>query len=155
MKPALLIILIMFLKTAFSQHDHSGHSHESETITPLDAPPHKGVVKQSGKYYIEVVSNWMASKNNTVIFLLKNTGKPITNESILCTVKTIKDSNKSDEKVIHWGEEGFATHLDPNESYEVEITFFIKKKQYSAVFQTKGNGAKEEHQNHEEHQHHH
>jgi len=156
MKITLFIPFLFVMNLAFSQHDHSGHSHESETITPLGAPPHKGVVKQAGKYYIEVVSNWMASKNNTVIYLLKSSGVAVVNEKITCTLTTIKETIKEDKSVIQWGGEAFATQLDPLESYEVEITFFIKKKKYTAVFQTKGNNSKKGvHEDQNEHQHHH
>ncbi len=47
----------------------------SESVTPLDSPPHKGVVKEAGKYYIEVVVNWMLSSNNTVFYLIKGRWK--------------------------------------------------------------------------------
>ena len=45
----------------------------SESVTPMDAPPHKGIVKEAGKYYIEVVVNWMLSSNNTVFYLIDST----------------------------------------------------------------------------------
>ena len=47
----------------------------SESVTPMDSPPHKGVVKEAGKYYIEVVVNWMLSSNNTVFYLIKGRWK--------------------------------------------------------------------------------
>ena len=71
----------------------------SESITPLDAPPHKGVVKEAGKYYIEVVVNWMLSSNNTVFYLLKSDGKPVDREKITCTA-AIQRTDAEDESQI-------------------------------------------------------
>jgi len=111
----------------------------SESITPLDAPPHKGVVKESGKYYIEVVVNWMLSSNNTVFYLLKSDGKPVSREKITCTA-AIQRSDAEDESQIvkHYGLNAFSTHLKSGEEYHLKITFKKKKKEYTAVFQTSG-----------------
>ena len=69
----LLIISVFFIGTNVSgQINQPGQNNSvlnstmntpngsySESVTPMDSPPHKGVVKQAGKYYIEVVVNWM------------------------------------------------------------------------------------------------
>src|SRR5680860_166708 len=64
-----------------------GGGSSSPSVTPLEVPPHRGVVKPAGKYYIEVVVNWMLSDNNTVFYLLKSDGKPVEREKISCSVE--------------------------------------------------------------------
>ena len=111
----------------------------SESITPLDAPPHKGVVKESGKCYIEVVVNWMLSSNNTVFYLLKSDGKPVDREKITCTAAIQRtDAEDQPEIVKQYGLNAFSTHLKSGEEYHLKITFKKKKKEYTAVFQTSG-----------------
>ena len=111
----------------------------SESITPLDAPPHKGVVKESGKYYIEVVVNWMLSSNNTVFYLLKSDGKPVDREKITCTAAIQRtDAEDQPQIVKQYGLNAFSTHLKSGEEYHLKITFKKKKKEYTAVFQTSG-----------------
>ena len=111
----------------------------SESITPLDAPPHKGVVKESGKYYIEVVVNWMLSSNNTVFYLLKSDGKPVDREKITCTAAIQRtDAEYQPQIVKQYGLNAFSTHLKSGEEYHLKITFKKKKKEYTAVFQTSG-----------------
>ena len=111
----------------------------SESVTPMDAPPHRGVVKEAGKYYIEVVVNWMQSSNNTVFYLLKSDGKPVDREKITCTAVVQRaDTEDEPQKVKHYGMNAFSTHLKSGEEYHLEITFKKKKKEYSAVFQTSG-----------------
>ena len=111
----------------------------SESITPLDSPPHKGVVKEAGKYYIEVVVNWMLSSNNTVFYLIKADGKPMDREKITCTAVVQRtDTDDEPQAVKHYGMNAFSTHLKSGEEYHLKITFKKKKKEYSAVFQTSG-----------------
>jgi len=111
----------------------------SESITPLDAPPHKGVVKESGKYYIEVVVNWMLSSNNTVFYLLKSDGKPVDREKITCTAAIQRTDAEDESQIVKkYGLNAFSTHLKSGEEYHLKITFKKKKKEYTAVFQTSG-----------------
>ena len=112
----------------------------SESVTPLDSPPHKGVVKEAGKYYIEVVVNWMLSSNNTVFYLIKADGKPMDREKITCTAVVQRtDENDEPQTVKHYGMNAFSTHLKSGEEYHLKITFKKKKKEFSAIFQTSGN----------------
>jgi len=131
---------MLFTQKGYSQFNPGAtNSTYEETETPLESPPHNGAVKQAGRYYIEVVTNWFATKNNTTIYLLKTSGKPIPNEAITCTVKTKMDDKEEVQKVIHRGFDGFYVHLDATKAYVVEISFQVKKKVYTASFQTKGN----------------
>ena len=154
MKSLLILFLFVLSNPVISQHNHSEHSHDDEPSNLILHPPHKGVVKQVGKYYIEVVSNWFFSKNNTVIYLLKRNGQPIENMNLICEVTTALGLNTKDINVIKYREDAFTTHLDPIESYEVEITFFIKKKEYKSNFKTKGNTSRTEESNSKEEHHH-
>mgnify|MGYP001088493260 FL=1 len=111
----------------------------SESVTPLDSPPHKGVVKEAGKYYIEVVVNWMLSSNNTVFYLIKADGKPVDREKITCTAVVQRtDADDEPQMVKYYGLNAFSTHLKSGEEYHLKITFKKKKKEDSAVFQTSG-----------------
>jgi len=111
----------------------------SESVTPMDAPPHKGVVKEAGKYYIEVVVNWMLNSNNTVFYLLKSDGKPVDREKITCTAVVQRTDMEDEPQVVkHYGMNAFSTHLKSGEEYHLEITFKKKKKEFTAVFQTSG-----------------
>ena len=111
----------------------------SESITPLDAPPHKGVVKEAGKYYIEVVVNWMLSSNNTVFYLLKSDGKPVAREKITCAAAIQRTDTEDEPQIVkQYGLNAFSTHLKSGEEYHLKITFKKKKKEYTAVFQTSG-----------------
>ena len=112
----------------------------SESVTPLDSPPHKGVVKQAGKYYIEVVVNWMLNSNNTVFYLIKADGKAMDREKITCTAVVQRtDEDDEPQTVKQYGMNAFSTHLKSGEEYHLKITFKKKKKEFSAVFQTSGN----------------
>lgn len=111
----------------------------SESVTPMEAPPHKGVVKEAGKYYIEVVVNWMLSENNTVFYLIKSDGKAVEREKITCEVEIQRTDVDPETKVVKpYGLNAFSTHLKSGEEYHVKVTFKKKKKEYSAVFQTSG-----------------
>ena len=111
----------------------------SESVTPLDAPPHRGVVKEAGKYYIEVVVNWMLSSNNTVFYLLKSDGKPVDREKITCTAAIQRTDTEDEAQLVkQYGLNAFSTHFKSGEEYHLKITFKKKKKEYTAVFQTSG-----------------
>lgn len=106
-------------------------------VTPLDAPPHHGVVKPSGKYYIEVVMDWMLSENNAVFYLLKDNGKPFSNDKITCSA-VMQRTNHEDEiiPVKLWGNEAFSAQLKSDESYQLKLIFMKKNKKFTAIFQT-------------------
>jgi len=111
----------------------------SPSVTPLEAPPHRGVVKAAGKYYIEVVVNWMLSDNNTVFYLLKSDGKAVDREKITCSVEIQKNDVSPEAQVVkHYGLNAFSSHLKSGEEYHLKVTFKKKKKEFSAVFQTDG-----------------
>jgi hypothetical protein len=150
----LLIISVFFIGTNVSgQINQPGQNNSvlnstmntpngsySESVTPMDAPPHRGVVKEAGKYYIEVVVNWMLSSNNTVFYLIKADGKPMDREKITCTAVVQRtDEDDEPQTVKHYGMNAFSTHLKSGEEYHLKITFKKKKKEYSAIFQTSGN----------------
>lgn len=109
----------------------------TEDVTPMDAPPHRGVVKPAGKYYIEIVVNWMLSDNNAVFYLLKSNGAPITNDKITCRVEIERTDEEGEPiPVKKWGNDAFAGQLKADEAYHLKVTFQKKKRTYSAVFKT-------------------
>lgn len=123
--------------TGMSNMSNMGGGSSGPEVTPMDAPPHHGIVKPSGKYYIEVVVDWMLSENNAVFYLIKDNGKAITNDKITCTA-VIQRADQEDEEVVvrNWGTEAFSAQLKSDESYHLKITFQKKKRKFSAIFQT-------------------
>ena len=114
----------------------------SESVTPLDAPPHKGVVKEAGKYYIEVVVNWMMSNHNAMFYLIKSDGKAVEREKISCSAVIIRKGQENEVlSVTPYGVNAFSTQLKSGESYHLQVTFKKKKKEYTALFQTNGDGS--------------
>ncbi len=146
MKTVLTLVILFLGTAAFGQlggmpvpGGPGGGS--SESLTPLEAPPHKGVVKPAGKYYIEIVVNWMLSKNNTTLYLLKSGGKPMPVEKVRCTTEMVYNQDSIvPTNVIELTPESHGTHLDPDHAYQLKVTYFVKKKKYTAMFQTKGSG---------------
>ena len=70
-----LLFLIAF-STTNAQHDHSSHSHDSETSRSHNAqPPHGGEIKNVGKYYFEIEFDVYSSNEKLNIYILKSNYK--------------------------------------------------------------------------------
>ena len=138
MKFLILTIYILISTLLFSQHDHSGHSHDDDLSNLVNHPPHNGVVEKAGKYYIEVVTNWMQKSNNTTIYLMNYAGKTVTSKTVLCNVSIINNEKRVEVITNKTDDASFGTHLDSNDPLKVEVIFYVKHKKYSAMFYTKG-----------------
>ena len=138
MKFLILVTYILISTTSFSQHDHSGHSHDNDLDNMVNHPPHNGVVEKAGKYYIEVVTNWMQKSNNTTIYLMNYAGKTVSPKKLSCIVSIISNEKKVEVITNKIDDASFRTHLDSKESLKVEVIFYVKNKKYSALFYTNG-----------------
>ncbi|CAG5085988.1 hypothetical protein [Parvicella tangerina] len=140
MKLLILTIYVLISISSFSQHDHSGHNHDNDLYNLVNHPPHNGVVEKAGKYYIEVVTNWMQKSNNTTIYLMNYAGKIVTKKKVSCKVSIINNEKKVEVITNKIDDESYRVHLDSNDPLKVEVIFFVKNKKYSAFFFTRGNG---------------
>jgi hypothetical protein len=140
MKLLILTIYILISISSFSQHDHSGHSHDNDLYNLVNHPPHNGVVEKAGKYYIEVVTNWMQKSHNTTIYLMNYAGKIVTKKTVSCKVSIINNEKKVEVITNKIDDASYRVHLDSNDPLKVEVIFFVKDKKYSAFFFTRGNG---------------
>lgn len=135
----LICITYLLISTlSFSQHDHSGHSQTNETDKLINHPPHNGVVEKAGKYYIEVVTNWMQKNNNTTIYLLNYSGNAVSKKNVSCLVSIRANEKNLELESNRIADASFSTHLDSNEALKVEVVFYVKNKKYFAEFYTKG-----------------
>lgn len=139
MKFLILTIYILISTLSFSQHDHSGHSHDDDLGNLVNHPPHNGVVEKAGKYYIEVVTDWMQNTNNTTIYLMNYAGKTVATKKTSCQVSIINDKKNIEVFTNKIDDSSFRTHLESIEPLKVEVIFYVKNKKYSAFFFTKGN----------------
>lgn len=137
MKFLIIIVYLLISTLSFSQHDHSGHSHDNSDNL-VNHPPHNGVVEKAGKYYIEVVTNWMQKDNNTTIYLLNYNGKIITKKKMSCKVSIINDEENIEVETYEIKDVCYKTHLDFGDSMRVQVIFYVNNTKYTAMFFTKG-----------------
>ncbi|MCB9197591.1 MAG: hypothetical protein H6600_03975 [Flavobacteriales bacterium] len=140
MKLLILTIYVLISISSFSQHDHSGHNHDNDLYNLVNHPPHNGVVEKAGKYYIEVVTNWMQKSNNTTIYLMNYAGKIVTKKTVSCKVSILNNEKKVEVITNKIDDASYRVHLDSNDPLKVEVIFFVKNKKHSAFFFTRGNG---------------
>tara|TARA_R110000868_G_scaffold216988_2_gene467116 strand:+ start:98 stop:643 length:546 start_codon:yes stop_codon:yes gene_type:complete len=140
---ASLVVLCLTMLSAtaiFAQHDHS--SHGSMGHTQMDAPPHGGVMKNAGKYRIEMVVDLLLIQDRLNFYLYKGNmkalaGKDVTNASIAfindgaATSKTALESR---------GGNHFVAQLKDTEPFRATVEFDVKGKTISTVFEHKGLG---------------
>ncbi len=102
--------------------------------TSLDGP-HGGVVKDAGRYKIEMKS--MPTHFST--YLLDHTTQPISNKGLTCKAKFIfADSTMVDADLIPFGADGFEAKSLVGYFQSCRITFMAKGEAISAVFENEG-----------------
>ena len=145
MKYFLICIVSCFTSLSYSQFNQSAqhqmqpNSMVKQNATPLEVPPHNGIVKPIGKFYIEAVSDWMAMGNNVTFYLLKSNGNPVLNSKATCSVRTTCKEVKETLTTQPLRDDAFTTRVNPADPCLVEITFIYKKKEYKTLYQTEGN----------------
>lgn len=135
----LSFILILHSTVIFAQHNHD--SHGGGHTMPAQQTPHGGVVKNAGKYKIEMVAEMMLKKDQLSFYLLKNNLKSIPAEEITGSV-TIqqKDGTSTTEDLVLKGNERFVAQLKNTNSFQANVKFIVKGKTVSAIFTQNGIG---------------
>ncbi len=134
-----LLTVILYSINAYSQHDHG--SHGSAHATHIEQPPHGGIIKEVGKYKIEMVAELFLKKDQLRFYLFKGNFKTVLNEGITGTL-TFKDSEgKTTTQTLQAkGDDFFAAQLNKLDSFQVIVKFNIKGKTISSVFAINGYG---------------
>lgn len=144
MKAFKIALLFAFaFSTAKAQHDHSSHSHGDEgTHTHKIEPPHGGIIKEAGKYHIEIVMDPMVVKEKLNVYILKASLKPIQVKGI--TGKTsIHYSNGTSTEIQLINNETdklYANIANVSEPFTALITLTINEKEYNVNYEYKGIG---------------
>ncbi|PCJ23023.1 MAG: hypothetical protein COA97_12520 [Flavobacteriales bacterium] len=123
----------------YAQHDHS--SHGGSHTTHVEQPPNGGVIKEAGKYKIEMVANMFLKKDQLRFYLFKGNFRAILNEGITGTI-TIKSNDKktSTQSLQAKGNDFFVAQLQNSGSFQATVKFIIKGKTVSTVFIQNGIG---------------
>jgi len=156
---SLIILIGVFMlcsKNSFAQHNHGNHG--GSHTTHVAQPPHGGVIKEAGKYKIEMVAELFLKKDQLRFYLFKGNFKTILNDGITGSV-IFKDSNgkETTQSLQAKGDDFFVAQLNEAGSSQVTVKFTIKGKTISRVFSVNGYGGnttkKKTTNAHEGHQH--
>jgi hypothetical protein len=103
--------------------------------------PHGGVVKDAGRYKIEMTS--LPTHFST--YLLDNASQPISNKGLTCKAQFIfADSTSVDAELMPLGSDGFETKSLVGYFHSCRVTFIAKGESISAVFENEGVMVKKE-----------
>lgn len=141
--PHILFLLLFGFNSATAQHDHSTHDHSAGGSHEHKAdPPHGGVLKDIGKYHLEVVFEPMVPEEKLNVYILKASLKTATIEGVSGTVQlNYKDgSHKEYTLQALKNEKLFCTPTDMVQPFVCIITIKIKDKLYTANAEYKGFG---------------
>jgi len=132
-----LIILLASTETILAQHDHGSgsgsDSHAPSREANLPQPPHGGVLKTSGKYKIEMVTNLFLKNDQLTFYIFKGNLKVLSNEDITGTI-TMKSETTSEHALVPKGVDHFVAQWKGAGSFECNVTFIIKGKAVSTNF---------------------
>jgi hypothetical protein len=133
----ILLFTVMFSTLSFAQHDHS--SHGATHTNQVQQSPNGGVIKELGKYKIEMVADMFLKKDKLRFYLFKRNFKTILNEGVTGTT-TIRyhDGKTETEPLQAKGEDFFVTQLKSSDSFQVNVEFIVQGKTVSAVFINNG-----------------
>lgn len=112
----------------------------SNTPSKKAEPPHGGEIKESGKYFIEVVFDAFAADEKMTIWVLKSNYKPakIENAKGTAKIKYVKLNGKEEEKELILVEDKFICNVeDASQAFTAFITITIKGKEYHTVYNHK------------------
>jgi len=130
-----LIILLVSTETVLAQHDHGSgsDSHAPSLEANLPQPPHGGVLKTSGKYKIEMVTNLFLKNDQLTFYIFKGNLKILSNEDITGTI-TMKNETTPEHALVPKGVDHFVAQRKGGGSFECKVTFIIKGKTVSTNF---------------------
>lgn len=97
--------------------------------------PHGGVVKDAGRYKIEMKS----LPGHFSSYLLDQHTQPMSNKGLTCRVKFIfADSTMVDADLVPFGSDGFEAKSQIGQFQSCRITFMARGENISAVFENEG-----------------
>jgi hypothetical protein len=105
-----------------------------------DEPPHGGEVKESGKYYIEIVFDSFAADEKFSVWVLKSNFKPakIDKATGKINIKYVKTEGKEETRDMVISDDRFICNVeDVSQAFTAFITITIKGKEYRAVYNHK------------------
>ena len=105
-----------------------------------DEPPHGGELKESGKYFIEVVFDAFVADEKLSVWVLKSNFKPakIVGATGTAKIKYVKLDGKEETKELVLSEDKFICNVDDaSQAFTAFITITIKGKEYRAVYNHK------------------
>ncbi len=143
MKKLFLIIALLSFGRLLAQHDHSSHSHdEGSAHTHKVEPPHGGIIKDAGKYHIEIVMDPMVATEKLNIYILKSNLKVIPVKEITGKI-TIHYNNGTETEtqlINNEADKLFTNVTDVSKPFTALITLTINDKQYNVNYEYKGIG---------------
>lgn len=139
---SLIIFMGVFVfcsENILAQHDHGSHggSHTSHE----QIPPNGGIIKEAGKYKIEMVADIFLKTDQLRFYIFKGNYKTILNKGITGTI-IIKynDGNEVKAPLQAKGDDFFVAQLKDSESFQATVKFTIKGKTVTAIFSHNGIG---------------
>jgi len=141
-----ILLMLMFQLDAMSQigtgnstltrnMPNTNYSRDKEPDI-LDNPPHGGQVKKSGKYYLEVVVDWVAKTDKLIVYVLNSTGKMVSLKKLSCFAQII-DKKGDIEQIDLVEKDGRFVGQIVKDEINCVITVKKKSKTYSVPFQSK------------------
>lgn len=138
-----LISIFMFFipNNGNAQSCHGGgedHSSHNSTPTVMSNPPHGGIVKQAGKYYIEMVKNPLSSTEKVIFYVLRNrkNGEVVSNKIITGTLSIIDQKGEIVKgNLTKINNDGFVMSQSDIKPVNLIVSFKIKKKTIKSTFQ--------------------
>ncbi len=137
-KRLVFIGLLMVSSVATAQHNHGGGGGHDDGHTEHSHPPHNGIVKEAGKYKIELVKNLFLKKNQLIFYVFKGDFKPVSTEGIMGTI-TIKyaDGTSTTNKLVARGNDEFVAQVTKKGSFTAHVSITVKGKTYMTMFSHK------------------
>lgn len=139
----IVVLFMLLISSAKAQHDHSSHSHDNTaTHEHKVEPPHGGIIKDAGKYHIEIVMDPMVATEKLNIYILKSNLKAIPVKGITGKA-TIHYNNGTETEVLLINNEMdklFANITDVSKPFTALVTLIINDKQYNVNYEYKGIG---------------
>ena len=137
-----MLIAVFSAKPAFSQHDHSSHGgHGSMGHAQMDMPPHGGVLKDAGKYRVEMTVDLVMMQDRLAFYIFKGNMKPLSGKDVTGSITFLNpDGTSTTTPLVSRGGNHFVAQLENTEPFSCTVEFVVKGKPVSAVFSHKGLG---------------
>lgn len=136
----LLAGLTLCTTACFAQHDHG--SHGAAGHAQMDVPPHGGVLKDAGKYRVEMVVDLLLIQDRLSFYIYKGNMKPVSKkDNVSGSITFINDGEPSTKTaLVSRGVNQFVAQLKDTGPFRATVEFEVKGKTISAMFEHKGLG---------------